>query len=172
MALLMFTSRKHFLISRKFELERLLTEKTRRLSDMQQYSANISDGSVSIFDMTNVPCSMFQRTMLFMNYSHNMAVQNAQMNFTAMQPIVAQQTAQMGPQSQMMYMQWIQQNLYKQERERFAKIEEKVLNAQEKEMMLEKEKIESQLKMVETELESVKEAEKKGIEQFAPKYVG
>ena len=172
MSLLMFTSRKHFLISQKFALEKQLLDKTRRLSDMQQYAANISDGSVSIFDMTNVPSSMFGRTMMYMNYSHNMALQNAQMNFTAMQPILAQQTANMDAQSQAMYMQWVQQNLYKQERERIAKIEANMLNAQEKELTLEKEKIEAQLKMVEAELESVKEAEKKGIEQFAPKYVG
>ena len=162
MAILMFAARKHDLISRQYKYQARLQELTRKLSDMQQYAANIADGAVS----------MFGRTMMYMTYSHNMAVQGAQMNFMAMQPMIAQQMAQMDPNSQMMYQQWIQQSLYKQERERIAKMEAKLLNEQEKEIMQEKEKIESQLKMIEAELESVREAEKKGIESFAPKYVG
>ena len=137
---------------------------------MQQYAANIADGSVSMYDMMNTPSSMFGRTMMYMSYSHNMAVQNAQMNFMQMQPMIAQQIMQMDPNSQMMYQQWIQQSLYKQERERMAKIEAKLLNQQEKEMMQEKTKIEAQLKMIEQELESVKQAEEAGIKAFAPKY--
>ena len=121
-------------------------------------------------DMMNTPSSMFGRTMMYMSYSHNMAVQNAQMNFMQMQPMIAQQIMQMDPNSQMMYQQWIQQSLYKQERERMAKIEAKLLNQQEKEMMQEKTKIEAQLKMIEQELESVKQAEEAGIKAFAPKY--
>lgn len=172
MAILMFAARKHDLISQQFKYQARLQELTRKLSDMQQYAANIADGAVSMFDMMNTPSSMFGRTMMYMTYSHNMAVQGAQMNFMAMQPMIAQQMAQMDPNSQMMYQQWIQQSLYKQERERIAKMEAKLLNEQEKEIMQEKEKIESQLKMIEAELESVREAEKKGIESFAPKYVG
>ena len=171
MAILMFTARKHDLVSQQFRYQARLQELTRKLSDLQQYAANIADGSVSMFDMMNTPSSMFGRSMMYMNYSHNMAVQNAQMNYMGMQPMIAQQIAQMDPQSQMMYQQWIQQNLYKQERERFAKIEAKLLNEQEKEIMQEKEKIESQLKMIEAELQSVRQAEEAGIKAFAPKYV-
>ena len=94
------------------------------------------------------------------------------MNFMGMQPMLAQQMAQMDPNSQMMYQNWVQQSLYKQERERMAKIEAKLLNEQEKEMMQEKTKIEAQLKMIEQELESVKQAEDAGIKAFAPKYTG
>lgn len=172
MAILMFTARKHDLVSQQFRYQARLQELTRKLSDLQQYAANIADGSVSMFDMMNTPSSMFGRSMMYMNYSHNMAVQNAQMNYMGMQPMIAQQIAQMDPQSQMMYQQWIQQNLYKQERERFAKMEAKLLNEQEKEIMQEKLKIEQNLKMIEQELESVKQAEEAGIKAFAPKYVG
>ena len=172
MAILMFTARKHDLTSRIYNYQARLQEITRKISDLQQYAANISDGNVSIYDMMNTPCSMFGRSMMFMQYSHNMAIQNAQMNFTGMQPMLAQQMAQMDPNSQMMYQQWVQQNLYKQERERFAKQEAKLLNQQEKELVQEKQKIETALKMAETELESTKEAEKKGIEMFKPNYTG
>ena len=170
MAILMFIARKHDLISQQYKYQARLQEITRKISDMQQYAANIADRSVSMYDMMNTPSSMFGRTMMYMSYSHNMAVQNSQMNFMQMQPMIAQQIMQMDPNSQMMYQQWIQQSLYKQERERMAKIEAKLLNQQEKEMMQEKTKIEAQLKMIEQELESVKQAEEAGIKAFAPKY--
>lgn len=172
MAILMFTARKHDLTSRIFNYQARLQEITRKISDMQQYAANIADGSVSMFDMMNTPASMFGRSMMFMQYSHNTAVQNAQMNFTGIQPMLTQQMAQMDPNSQMAYQNWVMQNLYKQERERVAKQEAKLLNQQEKELTQDKQKIETALKMAETELESVKEAEKKGIEMFKPNYVG
>ena len=155
MAILMFIARKHDLISQQYKYQARLQELTRKLSDMQQYAANIADGSVSMFDMMNTPASMFGRTMMYMTYSHNMAVQNAQMNFMNMQPMIAQQMMQMDPTSQMMYQQWIQQSLYKQERERMAKIEAKLMNQQEQEIMQEKQKIEAQLKMIEQELENI-----------------
>lgn len=172
MAVLMFTARKHDLISLIYRKQARIQELTRKLSDLQQYSANIADGSVSMFDMMNTPSSMFGRSMMFMQYSHNMAVQNSQMNFMQMQPMYQMQMAQMDPNSQMMYQQWIQQNLYKQERERIAKMEAKLLNQQEKEIIQEKQQLETSLKMDEQELESVKEAEKKGIDMFKPNYVG
>lgn len=172
MAILMFTARKHDLTSRIFRYQERLQDLTRKLTDLQQYSANIADGSISMFDMMNTPCSMFGRSMIFMQYAHNMAVQNAQMNFMQMQPMLQMQMGQMDANSQMMYQQWIQQNLYKQAREQAAKQEAKLLNQQEKEITQEKQKVETALKMAEQELESVKEAEKKGIEQFKPNYVG
>ena len=133
MAILMFTARKHDLTSQIFRYQAKLQDLTRKLTDMQQYAANIADGSISMFDMMNTPCSMFGRSMIFMQYSHNMAVQNSQMNLMGMQPMIQQQMTQMDSNSQMMYQQWIQQSLYKQERERFAKMEAKFLNQQEKE---------------------------------------
>lgn len=171
MAILMFAARKHELRSLINTHQQKLLELSRKLSDMQQYAASIADGSVSIYDLANVPSSMFGRTMMYTQYSHNMALQNAQMNFANMQPALAQQMGTMDPAAQQQYMAWVQQNLYKQERERIAKVEAKVLNAQEKEIQLQKDKLESLLKMEEQELESVKQAEEKGIQQFAPKYV-
>lgn len=168
MAILMFTARKHDLIDRIYRKQDRLQELTRKLSDLQQYSASIADGSVSMFDLMNCPASMVQRTLMFMNCSHNMAVQNSQMNYTQMMPMLTQ----IDPQQQMFYQQWMMQSLYKQEREKFAKMETQLLNQQEKEIMQEKEKLESSLKMDEAELESVKKAEEKGIEQFRPNYVG
>lgn len=172
MAILMFAARKHQLIDQQYRMQERLKEITNKLMDLQQYAANIADGSVSMFDMMNTPSSMMQRQIAFMGFSHNMALQNAQMNFSNMAPMYQQQLAGMDANSQMMYQNWIMQNLYKQERERFAKMEAKVLNQQEKELTNEKLQLESQLKMVEQDLESCKQAEDAGIKAFKPNYVG
>lgn len=168
---LAFHARKHDLRQLINRLQEKLHDKTREISDLQQYAAAIGDGSVTVFDMANVPTSMFGRSMMYMQYSHNMALQNSQMNFMQMQPVLTQQIGGMDANAQQQYMAWVQQNLYKQERDRIAKQEAKLLNEQEKRIQQEKDKIETQLKMAEQELESVQKAEEKGIQQFAPKYV-
>ena len=172
MALLMFIARSHDLLDLQYRYQERLSEITRKLSDMQEYAANIADRSVSMFDMMNTPASMFGRTMMYMTYSHNMALQNSQMKFAQIQPMIAQQMAQMDPNAQLMYQQWIQKSLYEQERDRIAKMEAKIANAEEKELMQEKSKIEAKLKMIEEELESVKQAKDAGIKAFAPRYTG
>ena len=63
-------------------------------------------------------------------------------------------------------------NLIKYELERKPYLTKIKAFQQEKELVQEKQKIETALKMAETELESVKEAEKKGIDMFKPNYVG
>ena len=126
-------------------------ELTRKLSDLQQYSANIADGSVSMSDMMNTPGSMFGRQMMFMNYAHNAALFGAQQNMAMMQPQIAMQMQQMpDPNMQMMYRNWIFQNLYKQQREQVAKQEAKLLNEQ--------------------EYQACVEGEKRSIEMFKPEY--
>ena len=64
MAILMFTARKHDLTSRIYRYQARLQELTRKLSDMQQYAANIADGNVSMSDMMNTPSSMFGSKLL------------------------------------------------------------------------------------------------------------
>ena len=172
MAILMFIARKHDLTSRIFKYQARLQELTRKLSDLQQYAANISDGNVSIGDMLNTPASMFPRTMMYMQYSHNSAVAYAQNQYAAMAPMINQQMGNADPNYQMQYQRWVMQSLYNQERERVAKVETKLLNQQEKEITQEKQKIESALKMAESELEETKKAEDQGIKNFAPKYTG
>ena len=159
------------IIHRRNDVNYRLMELTRKLSDLQQYSANIADGSVSMSDMMNTPGSMFGRQMMFMNYAHNAALFGAQQNMAMMQPQIAMQMQQMpDPNMQMMYRNWIFQNLYKQQREQVAKQEAKLLNAQEKEIEKEKAKLETQLKLLEQEYQACVEGEKRSIEMFKPEY--
>lgn len=172
MSLLIFAYRKLDINRRKSDLNYRLMELTRKLSDLQQYAANIGDGSVSMSDMMNTPSSMFGRQLMFMQYAHNGSLFGAQQKFAMMQPVIAAQMQQIQPGMQQMYQNWIFKNLYDQERERMGKQEAKLLNEQEKQIQAEKMKIETQLKLLDQELQACKEGEDKSIEAWKPNYVG
>ncbi len=172
MSLLIFAYRKLDINRRKSDLNYRLMELTRKLSDLQQYAANIGDGSVSMSDMMNTPSSMFGRQLMFMQYAHNGSLFGAQQKFAMMQPVIAMQMQQMQPEMQQMYQNWIFKNLYDQERERMGKQEAKLLNEQEKQIQAEKMKLETQLKLLDQELQACKEGEDKSVEAWKPNYVG
>ncbi|MCI5888362.1 MAG: hypothetical protein MRZ62_02455 [Brachyspira sp.] len=174
MSLLVFAYRKIQILRQKNDLNYRLMKLNQKLEDLQQYASNIADGSVSMSDMMNTPASMFGRTMMYMTYSHNGALQNAQqqMQQMMMMPQVQAQMQQMqDPNQQMMYQNWIFDNLYKQQREQFGKVEQKLLNEQEKEIQQEKAKLETQLKMLEAEFDSTKQGEDKAASSWKPEYV-
>lgn len=174
MSLLMLHRRRLSIIHQKYAINARLNEMNQKLQDLQQYAANIADGSVSISDMANTPASMFNRSMMFMTYSHNAALTSANNNiqmFMTMPNVQAQMAQMQDPNQQQMYQQWIFKNLYQQEREKAAKQEGKLLNEQEKEMQKEKAKLETQLKMLEAELEGVQQGEKDSIKNWKPEYV-
>ena len=174
MSLLIFGYRKISILRQKSDLNYRIMQLTQKLSDLQQYAANIADGSVSMSDMMNTPASMFNRTMMYMTYAHNGALTNAQQQMQQMMmlPQVQAQMQQMqDPNQRMMYENWIFQNLYKQQREQFGKVEQKLLNEQEKEIQQEKAKLETQLKLLDAEYESVKSGEDAAAKQWKPEYV-
>ena len=171
MSLLIFAYRKLDITRQKNDLNYRLMNITRKLEDLQQYAANIADGSVSMSDMMNTPCSMFGRQLMYMQYAHNGALYGAQQKMAMLQPQIAMQMQMMGnPAYQQMYQQWIFKSLYDQERERMGKQEQKLLNEQEKQIQAEKAKIETQLKMLDQELESVKQGEDNAVKQWKPEY--
>ena len=172
MSLLIFAYRKLDITRQKSDLNYRLMQLTQKLSDLQQYAANIADGSVSMSDMLNTPGTMFGRQMMYMQYAHNGALFGAQQKMAMMQPMIAMQMQQMGnnPAYQQMYQNWIFNSLYEQERQRMGKQEQKLLNEQEKQIQAEKLKLETQLKMLDQELEALKEGEHKSIQQWKPEF--
>lgn len=172
MSLLIFAYRKLDINRQRSDLNYRLMEITRKLSDLQQYASNIGDGSVSMSDMMNTPSSMFGRQLMYMQYAHNGALFGAQQKMAMLQPQLAMQMQQMqNPQYQQMYQQWVFKNLYDQERERMGKQEQKLLNEQEKQIQAEKQKIETQLKLLDQEYDACKQAEGKEAERWKPEYV-
>lgn len=174
MSLLIFAYRKIQIIRQKNDLNYRLMQLNQKLQDLQQYASNIADGAISVSDMMNTPASMFGRTMMYMTYAHNGSLMNAQQQMQQMMalPQIQQQMQQMqDPNQQMMYQNWIFQNLYKQQREQFGKVEQKLLNEQEKAIQQEKAKLETQLKLLEAEYDSTKQGEDKAAQQWKPEYV-
>lgn len=178
MSLLVFAYRKYEILRQKSELNYRIMELTRKLNELQQYAANIGDGTLSMNDMLNVPASMFNRTMAFMMYSHNGALRGAQMNMQMMSPQINMQIQQMQAMSQTqdpnaaaMYQQYIFNNLYQQELQKYQKHEQKLLNQQEKEIQQEKARLETQLRMLEAEFESTVQSEKQAAQSWKPEYV-
>ncbi len=174
MSLLIFAYRKIQIIRQKSDLNYRLMQLNQKLQDLQQYAANIADGAISVSDMMNTPASMFGRTMMYMTYAHNGSLMNAQQQMQqmmALPQIQAQMQQMQDPNQQMMYQKWIFDNLYKQQREQFGKVEQKLLNEQEKAIQQEKAKLETQLKLLEAEFESTKQGEDKAAEQWKPEYV-
>lgn len=174
MSLLVFGYRKIQILRQKNDLNFRIMQLTKKLEDLQQYAANIADGSVSTSDMMNTPASMFNRTLMYMTYAHNGSLMNAQQQMQqmmALPQIQAQMQQMQDPNQQMMYQNWIFDNLYKQQRQQFGEVEKKLLNEQEKEIQQEKAKLETQLKMIDAEYESVKSGEDKAASQWKPEYV-
>ena len=171
MSLLIFAYRKLDIMRQKSDLNFRLMNITQKLSDLQQYAANIADGSVSMSDMMNTPGTMFGRQLMYMNYAHNAAIFGAQQQMSMMGPMIQTQAGQMGnPQYQQMYMNWVFKSLYDQQRQLVGKQEQKLLNEQEKQIQAEKAKIETQLKLLDQELESVKQGEDAAVKQWKPEY--
>ena len=100
-----------------------------------------------------------------------MNAQQQMQQMMALPQIQAQMQQMQDPNQQMMYQKWIFDNLYKQQREQFGKVEQKLLNEQEKAIQQEKAKLETQLKLLEAEFESTKQGEDKAAEQWKPEYV-
>jgi len=171
MSLLIFAYRKIDITRQKNDLNFRLMQITQKLSDLQQYAANIADGSVSMSDMMNTPGSMFGRQLMYMNYAHNMALFGANQQMSMLGPQIQMQMSQMGnPAYQQMYQQWVFRSLYEQQRQLAGKQEQKLLNEQEKQIQAEKAKIETQLKMLDEELQSVKQGEDAAVKQCKPEY--
>ncbi len=172
MGILIFTARVHDLIYQKSNIEYRLTKLTKKLRDMQQYTATVGNGSVSIGDLLNSPGSMMGRTMNYLAFAHNSSMQYMQQNLPLMQQMYQQQMAQQqNPQQQQMMQNYMMKMLYMQGRDRAAQIEAKNLNMEEQRIAQEKEKLETQLAEVNQELKSAKEARDQGIKDMAPKYV-
>ena len=170
MGLLIFAFRKQDILRRKSDIEFKLTQMSEKLRNLQSYGSAIGDGSVSMNDLMNAPSSVFNRMSMFAMYSDQASRAGAQQKFEMMKMMPGAMPQIQDPKIQQQYSQLMFKNLYDQEREKFAKIEEKMLNEQEKKITSENEKLSTQLKMLEAELVEVNKAEDNAVKSSAPKF--
>ena len=159
MGILIFTARVHDLIHQKSDVEYKLTKLTKRLRDLQQYTATISNGGVSIGDLLSSPASMMGRTMNYLGFAHNSAIAYMNQNAPFMQQLYMQQMGQaQNAQQQQQMNEYIMRQLYAQGRDRAMQVETKNLKVEEERLAQEKEKLEALGKEIAAELQSAKES--------------
>ncbi len=172
MCILMFNARVHDLIFQRSNIQYRLQKITKRLMDLQQYSAIISGGEIRPEALAAVPASMMGSAMTYLINGNNAAMNYMQQNAPYIQQMWMQQQQNSGAaqqQNQMMSV-FIMQKLYDQGRDQYMQFETKRMKIEEDKLTQEKEKLEALAKSVEQELKSAKEARDKGIQDMAPKY--
>lgn len=175
MTVLTLMYRKSYLKNRINQLEYQLMQKQQAKTELSTYSASVADGSISFEDLSNCPSQLFGRMTNFMFNSHNAAMMGAQSNMAQMQAAGAlggaQGTDTAAVQQQQMYNQLVFQNLYKQQREQYAKYEAKILNEQEKQMDQEVIKLQNELTLVQNEYASLSKAVDSAAQNDTAQYV-
>ena len=173
MCILMFNARVHDLIYQRSNIQYRLQKITKKLMDLQQYSAIISGGEIRPEALAAVPASMMGSAMNYLINGNAAALNYANQNAPYIQQMWMQQQQQSGAQQQQqnqMMSVFIMQKLYDQGRDQYMQFETKRMKIEEDKLTQEKEKLEALAKSVEQELKSAKEARDKGIQDMAPKY--
>ncbi len=168
MSLLVLFARKMSLKNQINDINYKMMQKQQELQDLQQYTAAISDGSVSMNDLTTAPASMFGRMSQYMVGSHNYAMQAAGQNMAYLQG--SQQMGGQDAQAQMQYQQLVFKNLYDQQKAQFQKAEEARLQVKNKQMDNEVLKLQTQIKQLEQEYNSIDSALDGAIKDSTPRY--
>ncbi len=170
MAFLIFAARVHDLCRQKSDIQYKLNKISRKLQHLQEYAATIGNGKITISDLLSAPGAMLGRTMQYLGYAHNTALQYVQAN-SPMMAMMYQQYGMMQNPAQAAQMQnFIFNSLYAQGREKAKEQEEKNLKVEEGRIAQEKEKLQTQLAEVTEELKAAREARDQGIKDMAPKY--
>ena len=173
MGFLMFTARVHDLARQKSDTQYKLLKISRKLRDLQQYAAMVGNGNISIGDILSSPGSMMGRSMAYIGYAHNMALQYMQQNAPMMQQMYMQQMGvQQNPQQQQYMNNYIMRSLYIQGRDMAAQIETKNLKEEEEKMASQKAQLEAGIAAINAELESTKKARSEDAQNWKPNYTG
>lgn len=168
MSLLVLFARKMSLKNQINDINYKMMQKQQELQDLQQYTAAIADGSVSMNDLTTAPASMFGRMSQYMVGSHNYAMQAAGQNMAYLQG--SQQMSGQDAQAQMQYQQLVFKNLYDQQKAQFQKAEEARLNVKDKQISNEVLKLQTQIKQLEAEYNGIDSALDNSIKDSTPRY--
>ncbi len=180
-----------FLSLRKMQLKQKLSvyqnrliQISQKLMDMQELAAAVADGKITYQEATSGPSSMFGTQLNFLGQSSNIAYQSAQIKTNAylqqMQAINqatgGQYQYSLDPTSMTSYMQngqiqpyLIFNNIYQEELESYAQQYSQLLNREEQDLEQEKLTLETQIKAIEAEYQSVQDQEGQNIENDAIK---
>ena len=174
--------RKLQLTQRINQLQYRLMELSQRLQDLSVYAGNVADGVISPGEFMSSPASIFGVNMNFFNNSVPKALFEASRSSQMYNANIMNMNAASGGHYGMAVdpsnMNSIYANqffvfnaFFKQSLDAAGKAEAAKVKRMETDIQNQKLQIDTQLKAAETELKNVEEAEQKGIEASAPKYV-
>ncbi len=180
-----------FLSLRKMQLKQRLSvyqnrliQISQKIMDMQEMASAVADGKITYQEATSGPSSVFGTQLNFLGQSSNIAYQSAQVKTNAyLQQMQAINQATGGqyqyaldPNANLAYMQngqiqpyLVFNEIYKEELKAFADQYAQELNRQEQDLEQEKLTIETQIKAIQAEYESVNEQESQNIQNDAIK---
>ncbi len=177
-----FTMRKLQLTQRINQLQYRQMELAQRLQDLAVYAGNVADGVISPSEFMSSPASIFGAQMNFFNNSvpkslfeaarssqiYNANIMNMNMASNGQYGMAVDPS---NPNSIYANQFFVFNAFFKQALDAAGKAEAANVKRLETDIQNQKLQIETQLKAAEAELKSVEEAEQKGIESSAPKYV-
>ncbi len=166
----LFANRKLFLHNMEFILQQKMDSIMRAEQSMLTFSANITDGKVTIEELADDPQN-FYNYMTFLEGSDafkEMADEDGGMGTTVSEiGNMAYETDQSEA-----YLAAMANLLDTSVGEIYAQQECKKVEAEQQRLEMEKKKIETQLTAVQNEMQAVEDAEGRAIEQATPKYSG
>lgn len=177
-----FTMRKLQLTQRINQLQYRQMELAQRLQDLAVYAGNVADGVISPSEFMSSPASIFGAQMNFFNNSVPKslfeAARSSQIYNANIMNMNAASNGQYGmavdptnPNSIFANQYFVFNAFFKQALDAAGKAEAAKVKRLETDIQNQKLQIDTQLKAAEAELKQVEEAEQKGIEASAPKYV-
>ena len=166
----LFANRKIYYTNLVFTLQQKLDNISQQKQSLLNFSANISDGVVTIEEMASDATN-------YGNYSEFLAGAEAYANKADDEGGAATTTGAIGElalnqNDSEEYLQAVAEMLNKSVNEAYSKQYSKQLEAQENELDMQQKKIETQLTAAQQQLESIEQAEGNAITSATPKYSG
>lgn len=156
MGFLMFLSRKISLQHRESDLTYQLTSISSKLQDYTRFASILSQDTISLNDISEMPASIFQNGLANLNYINGAAAQIAQQNMA--------QAAGTGMFNGNQNLQMIaHQKMYENARKELQKQLRARLNEEEKSLQSRKTRLDAELTIVQQELEKMDQQIGRGI---------
>lgn len=156
----------HELVMRKSRNDQRLRQLNIQLNDLQRYAEHIADGKISLFEMIKTPASMFNRQLVFNNYSLRYSAHKAEVEVSALtqNPYYNSFIAQ-NPQYQQYYTDMMRRNFYAEAQKEFAQYERERLHEQEGQIKGEKDCIKVDNEAIKAEIDDLRKERSEEIKQ-------
>jgi len=165
MGFIMFLARKMQLNNQKSNYEYQLMSITNKLQDYTQFASILSQDSISMSDIASLPTSLFMTGMAELGQAHNMA-SNIAMN----QYNMAMGSGMFGNMQNQNVQIILQQKLYENARRELQKQLRARMNEEEKSLQNQKDRLTTQIAVIEKELESMDQKIAGGIKNQVAGY--